>query len=139
MSKKALRWRRLGACLVLGSGLSFLASSASEAQQSSKPTEPENVLTMDTHTDGIYSVAFCMDGQSVASASRDGTIKMCDAVSGDERHTLSGHKGQVLRLSVGPNNLLASGGADKTVRLWEVGTGKEVAKLEGHGNWVAGV
>jgi WD40 repeat protein len=35
--------------------------------------------------------------------------------------------------------LLASGGNDRTVRLWEVPTGKEVQRLEGHGDRVGSV
>ena len=37
-------------------------------------------------------------------------------------------------VSFKPSNptLLASGSCDSTVRLWDVGTGKELKKLEGH-------
>ena len=34
---------------------------------------------------------------------------------------------------------LAAGSQDKTVRLWDVGTGKEVRRLVGHGDWVSTV
>jgi hypothetical protein len=32
--------------------------------------------------------------------------------------------------------LLASGHQDKTIRLWEIATGKELARLQGHHGWV---
>jgi WD40 repeat protein len=37
-------------------------------------------------------------------------------------------------VSFNPSNptLLVSGSQDRTVRLWDVGTGKELKKLEGH-------
>jgi WD40 repeat protein len=34
---------------------------------------------------------------------------------------------------------VASGGGDKTVRLWEVATGKEIRTLKGHQEWVRSV
>ena len=35
-----------------------------------------------------------------------------------------------------PDGRLASGSADNTIRLWDVKTGEETARLEGHGGWV---
>ena len=32
---------------------------------------------------------------------------------------------------------LASGSSDKTIRLWDVAAGAEIARLEGHSGWVA--
>ena len=34
---------------------------------------------------------------------------------------------------------LASGSKDKTVKVWEVGSWREVATLKGHGGWVLSV
>jgi WD40 repeat protein len=35
-----------------------------------------------------------------------------------------------------PDGRLASGSYDKTIRLWDVITASEVARLEGHSGWV---
>ena len=35
--------------------------------------------------------------------------------------------------------LLASGSADKTVRIWDLATGQEIRTLVGHTDWVTGV
>jgi WD40 repeat protein len=48
------------------------------------------------------------------------------------KKTCVGHVGSVFRLCEMPNGLLASGGADGTVRLWDVGSGECVKTLKGH-------
>ena len=46
----------------------------------------------------------------------------------------------VLSVAFSPDGTrLASGADDNTVRLWDVATGKETARLEGHGDWVRSV
>ena len=50
---------------------------------------------------------------------------------------LEGHKDWVWSVGWSPDGQrLASGGVDGTVRLWEAGSGKELAVLEGHKDWV---
>ncbi|AKJ00312.1 High-affnity carbon uptake protein Hat/HatR [Archangium gephyra] len=39
----------------------------------------------------------------------------------------------------GEGRRLVSGGGDGTVRVWEVGSGSELARMEGHGDWVRSV
>src|ERR1700674_2218187 len=54
--------------------------------------------------------------------------------------TLQGHTGTVWGVSLGADGrLLASGGMDGTVRLWEAPSGRPLATLEGHTNAVRGV
>ena len=61
-------------------------------------------------------------------------------MTGNLKATFPGHQGGALALAFSPDGeLLASGGNDKHVRLWEVATGKEKAILQGHTSHVATV
>jgi WD40 repeat protein len=54
--------------------------------------------------------------------------------------TLRGHKGPVFCVDISPDGKrLVSGGADWTVRLWDLETGKELTYLDGHGGGVLDV
>jgi serine/threonine protein kinase/class 3 adenylate cyclase len=55
-------------------------------------------------------------------------------------HALGGHTGAVNAVAFSPDGrLVASGGSDKTVRVWETGTARNVRLLKGHANSVSAV
>jgi WD40 repeat protein len=59
---------------------------------------------------------------------------------GDAPYTLRAHTGSVQSVSLSPNSrILASGGADGVVRLWDATTRQEIAALKGHKGWIGSV
>jgi len=70
-----------------------------------------------------FSVAFSPDGQTLASASKDRTIKLWDLRNGLLR-TLSGHSDAVRTVAISPDGqTLASGSWDKTIKVWNLHNG----------------
>ncbi|KAI8815508.1 WD40-repeat-containing domain protein [Cladochytrium replicatum] len=64
----------------------------------------------------------CLSHSLIAVASEDPLVRLCDMNSGALAHTLRGHSGSVVvvRWSTTDEFLLASGGTDGTIRLWDV-------------------
>jgi WD40 repeat protein len=80
------------------------------------------------HSARVLSVSFAPDGQTLASASADGTVKLWDK-SGRELQTLEGHSSSVNSVSFAPDGqTLASASTDGTVILWNLDLDDLMAK-----------
>ena len=76
------------------------------------------------HIDTVSSACWSLDGQTLASASRDGTIRLWDAESGEPLRKLTGHTDAVSSTCWSPDGqTLASASRDGTIRLWDVVSG----------------
>ncbi|GAB1540530.1 hypothetical protein NUACC21_31990 [Scytonema sp. NUACC21] len=95
------------------------------------------------HCNIVNAVAFSPDGRFLVSGSSDETIKLWDISTGKEVRTFSGHASWVNSVAFSPSPLnpsykqgfgrmLASGGADGTIRLWLASTPLEVRVFRGH-------
>jgi hypothetical protein len=92
----------------------------------------------------VTSAAFAADGHVLASGHDEGTVKLWNARTGQDLHTLRGHAGEVTSVAFAPDGqvLASAGGADvrhgggspgdNTVKLWDVRTGQELRTLAGH-------
>lgn len=98
-----------------------------------------------TETDGVGSVAFSPDGTKLAYATVqlrqdsqfEPRIVLLDTRTWTPERTLLGHRKEVLSITFSPDGeTLASGSADRTVRVWDARTGQERASLAGHTKWV---
>ncbi len=104
-------------------------------------------------------------GDQIAVAGKDGVVRLFDGQTGKELHRLTGHTGTVYALafsgtsssttssgsssgdstsgntsnSGGKATKLVTAGADKTLRVWNPNTGKELAVLKGHTDAVRSV
>ena len=98
------------------------------------------VLATELNYAGVTKFSFSADGRFLASSHRDGTVRLFDVATTQQKTTFTGHTGEVLCVSFSPDGkTLVSGSYDKTVRVWDVVTGEVKATLEKHNEIIKSV
>jgi RNA polymerase sigma factor (sigma-70 family) len=83
-------------------------------------------------TFSICSMAFSPDGKSLALATNDEKgIWLFDPATGKACRAIAGHSGPVTAVAFSKEGkVLASGGTDKTARIWEFAGGREIHRFD---------
>jgi WD40 repeat protein len=151
--------RKLTPC---GTGMEPVLENSQTDKIEGSPGECRGKLrnTLQGHSNWVRSIQFSPDGTLLASASDDQTVKLWDARTGQLWKTLLGHTNWVWSVAFSPAiagavggvmltadleatespsqnaAILASGGYDSSVRLWNGQSGQLLKTLQGHTNWV---
>lgn len=108
-------------------------------QQTVEGTQELNRL--ESHSQNVNAVSYSPDGNLIATASSDRTIKIWHK-EGKLLSTSPEHQDRVIALAFSPNGkLLASTSADNTLRLWRIENNQFtfLRQLRGHQDWVTSV
>ena len=100
--------------------------------------EIKELNRLESHNDSVTEVEFSPNGQTIASASQDSTVKLWN-LQGKLLHTLQGHDGYVIDIEFSPNGqTIISASDDNTVKLWNL-QGELLHTLQGHNNSISSV
>ncbi|KAG0175066.1 protein with putative role during mitosis [Apophysomyces sp. BC1015] len=120
------------------------------------------VKTYSGHLEWVRSVLPSEDGRLLVTASNDQTARVWDTQSGETKMDFRGHDHVVecaifapinaypyIQELIGdesksrdpgvPGYYVVTGSRDKTIKLWDSGSGQLLATLVGHDNWVRGL
>ncbi len=93
-----------------------------------------------TEPGSVLSLAFSPNGETLASGSRDTTIRLWDKKTTHHKVTLTGHSGRVTTIAFSSDGKIIASGAsythwssDSSIRLWDANIGKHLRTIETHG------
>ncbi|MCU1279789.1 MAG: protein kinase family protein, partial [bacterium] len=84
------------------------------------------------HFSAVFAVDISPDGETIASGSHDGTVKLWNARTGAAVAALAGHAGTVGAVVFSPNGKTLYTADAAAVHAWDVSTHEQQHKLVGH-------
>lgn len=86
-----------------------------------------------------YAVSFSPDGQHLASAHGDGTVRLLKLTNFESHSIIDAHQGAARTVEFDARGKLASGGDDQSIKVWDYRTGELLSVYRGHTNAVHSV
>lgn len=86
-------------------------------------------------SDSVYTVQFSPDDQLLAAAGYEGKVKLWTVPDWIPHGTLTSN-GTISEISFSPDSSKLAATSYKSIHLWTVGTGENIATLTGHTDWV---
>jgi WD40 repeat protein len=101
------------------------------------PVELQPRAALPAHTGPVTWTVFAPDGKTIATAGKDGTVKLWDAGKDTPRLSVDAHKDGVrCVVFASDGRTLATAGFNGTIRIWDA-EGKKQRELTGHKGQIA--
>src|SRR5205814_10681279 len=101
------------------------------------PSDLHLVRSLAGHVGNVNALVYSVDGAQLFAAAGQpalfGEIRQWNVADGKMIRLLQSHKDALYALALSPDGkILASGGYDQMIKLWDVESGKEIGTLSGH-------
>ncbi len=107
-------------------------NSGATSEKSSSDKQP-SYRVLEKHPRQIPAMALSGNGRILATASRDGKIRIFEYKSGDLMFTLDGHQKDCITVRFVPNTMnIVTGGYDGTIAVWNANMGYLINRFEKH-------
>ncbi|MDQ3296679.1 MAG: protein kinase [Myxococcota bacterium] len=91
------------------------------------------LATCKTSANRLPGLTFTPANDRIVIGGADGTVRLCDAATGEVTHVLSGHLGVAHLVEIDRDGgVLVTASLDGTARLWTLATGEPIGVLAGH-------
>lgn len=91
------------------------------------------VRTLEGHSDSVNCCVIDARGEWIVSGSDDGTLRICDAATGDLIRTLTEPDAWITSCAMDGQHRWVAASAERGVLLWDARTGEKTGLLQGHG------
>ncbi|MEJ2208465.1 MAG: BTAD domain-containing putative transcriptional regulator [Anaerolineae bacterium] len=119
-------------------GKSVLPEAANALHRALPALRTQRILT--GHDGRVWGLAYSPDGQRLATAGDDATVRVWNVHTGKQVLTLTGHSATIHEVAFSPDGRrIATASFDDTARVWDAATGAELLVLSGHSDNVLDV
>lgn len=117
-------------------GNTFLSASDDKHAYLWNTNTAEEIRRYAGHTNFVYAVAFAPDGRHIATGGVDRTVRIFELATGSLVKTCDSQNNSIYNIAFTHDSKHVLSSGDNVIHAWDVASGKEVRRFEGHAGLV---